>query len=56
MDDWYNAGYNQLQLDCAEETGVDVSAVGNVYSWLVEIGLIDYDTEKEIIFERYNDE
>ena len=56
MADWYDNGLAQLQEEAATETGLDVETFLKAYSWLVNVGLIDYDVEKEFIYDRYGDE
>lgn len=53
MADWFELGYDRLIEDLVEKTDVSEEDVKTVYSWLVNIGLIDYDIEKEIIYEKY---
>lgn len=54
--DWYDDGLGELKVECAEETGLTIEQVSAVYAFLSEIGLIDYDIEKDVIFERYGDD
>lgn len=56
MADWYEKGMNILLDDIHEATEVDKDTVSIIYSHLVNIGLIDYDVEKEYILENYWDE
>lgn len=54
MSDWYDVGKERLFKYLSETTGVDELHVRLLYSELVDIGFIDYDTEKEIIAEDFN--
>ena len=56
MSDWYTNGKNQLLNDLVHDTGVEDLQVRLVYSHLFELGIIDYDIEKEVIWELYGDE
>lgn len=53
MQDWYEKGSVMLLDEIVEETGVAKDSVEKVYAFLNNIGLVDYDNEKEIIWERY---
>lgn len=54
--DWYNDGLAELKSDCADHTGLTIDQVSAVYAFLSQVGLIDYDIEKEIILERYGED
>jgi hypothetical protein len=56
MSDWYEEGYDQLIEDIVKETKVSKDHVKLVYSYLVNVGIIDYDIEKEVIFGLYGEE
>lgn len=56
MSDWYEEGKDQLIKDTSEETGLTEDQVKSVYSYLESIGIIDYDIEKDVIREMYDDE
>jgi hypothetical protein len=56
MSDWYDKGYNQLLEELEAEIATAASnqdRAVKAYAFLNNIGLIDYDIEKEIIGERY---
>lgn len=53
MSDWYEEGYDELIDDISDETKVSKDNVKLVYSYLVNVGIIDYDIEKEVIFDLY---
>lgn len=55
-EDWFSRGRDQLIKDIAEESLLSENEVSMVYSFLVNKGLIDYDTEKEYFFENYESE
>lgn len=54
MPNWYDEGYERMMqyiLDsCA---GLTREQVRDVYAVMSEIGLIDYDTEKEVIWDQF---
>lgn len=52
-DEWFETGLHQLMLDASEDSGLAYNEVLKVYGFLSDVGLIDYDVEKEIIWERY---
>lgn len=54
-DNWYDDGLEKLLNDIVMMTDVDRASVEEVYSALVNMCLIDYDIEKEIIWDRYFD-
>lgn len=56
MSDWFEDGLRRLQAELAEETGITLEYAVAAYGFLSEVGLIDYDVEKEVISERYGDE
>lgn len=49
--DWYDKQLNQLHQTISEVTGTDLNKVKEIYSYLVEVGLIDYDVEKELFWD-----
>lgn len=52
-DEWYDKYLSQYHLDIANQTGMNIKHVEKVYNWLVNDGMIDYDIEKELLWERY---
>ena len=54
--DWYDNGMIEMHQECADSTGLTVEQVKSVYSFLSEIGIIDYDIEKDVVFDRYSGE
>lgn len=50
--DWYDEGMTKLRDELTEVAGT-YEAGAAVYAFLHEIGMIDYNIEKEIIWERY---
>lgn len=54
MSDWFDRGVHQLHWDCSVETEVPVEDVKKIYSYLAEVGLIDYDVEKEVVWDLYD--
>lgn len=53
--DWYDGALEQMKDDGAEETGLTREQFDTAYTWLFNFGLIDYDVEKDILFEVYGD-
>lgn len=45
---WYDRAYERLLLDIAEFCDITEHDARNVYSYLVNVGLIDYDIEKDV--------
>lgn len=56
MSDWYTRALEFLTEEAIEQTGVNEAQFNVVYSFLNQIGLIDYDIEKEVLYERYVNE
>ena len=52
MNDWFEEEYHNFREEGVRATGVDEDSFRAVYSWLAEVGLIDYDTEKEEFWAR----
>lgn len=55
MSDWYDEGMDKIRVELAEAAGITIEQAVTAYGFLSEAGLIDYDVEKEVIFERYNE-
>lgn len=55
-DNWYEEGRNRLLGEICNSTICNVDDVIEVYEYLEKIGLIDYDVEKEVIWEKYYSE
>lgn len=53
MADWYDSGIAALYEEGAEQTGLTIEQFKAAYSFLSEIGIVDYDIEKDVVFERY---
>jgi len=56
MSDWYDAGKAEYMRDLAAATRIPQEQIERLYSLLCEDGLIDYDVEKEFLFDRYENE
>lgn len=56
MSDWFDEAQESLKSEAVAATGVTADQFNAVYGFLSEIGLIDYDTEKEVLYERYVDD
>ena len=56
MSDWYDQAQEMLEADVCKHAGVSREQFNAVYGFLNDIGLIDYDTEKEVLYERYVDD
>ena len=55
-DNWFDNGYEALIQEAHERLKISKNDIKQVYSFLQDIGLIDYDIEKEIFFERHYDD
>ena len=56
-DDWYTEGKAAVILEMCDELDLQEDVALSVYNWLEEFGLIDYDIEKELIYNYlYGDE
>ena len=56
MSDWYDIGIEKMMEDVVRRSGVSRKNVDKVYATLFNFGLIDYDTEKELVRENYSEE
>lgn len=56
MADWFDRGLEDFHREMADEFGVELDLVRTLYYYLSNEGFIDYDTEKELIYERYGEE
>ena len=59
MSDWYDEGLSKLKEELTNivvDNNEPEQIASAIYGFLNEIGLIDYDNEKEILWERYNNE
>lgn len=56
MADWYDKAQDSLVEEAIAYTGLTEEQFNEAYSFLNEIGLIDYDIEKEVLYERYAEE
>lgn len=54
--DWYKPAREEFMKDLWLFTNVTPEAAQNVYSYLVNEGLIDYDAEKEYLYDNYVEE
>lgn len=55
MSDWYSQARAELIDEVVAETGLTAEQFQQAYAFLNEIGLIDYDIEKEVLYDRYID-
>lgn len=56
MTDWYDDAYKDFMRDGPLFSGVSTEDFQKVYAFLSNEGLIDYDTEKEYLFDQYVEE
>lgn len=54
--DWLDTGYDQMMQYISEVSGLSEGQVRDVYAVIYNLGLIDYDVEKEVVFEQFSDE
>lgn len=56
MSNWFDTGYDEMIQYISEASGLSIGQVRDVYAVIHGLGLIDYDTEKEVVFEQFSDE
>lgn len=54
--DWFDKGRAIVIEQIAANSGLEISVVESVYAQLVNVGLIDYDIEKDVFWEAVEDE
>lgn len=54
-ENWFDESLEKLYNEIAEGTGLAVDQVQYVYTYLANFGLIDYDIEKELLYDYYVD-
>lgn len=55
-EDWYSTALDEFMLDLWTFTDADPETAKRVYSYLVNEGLIDYDVEKDYLYDNYVEE
>lgn len=55
-DDWYTTARKEFMLDLWFGAEVSPEDAERVYTYLSNVGLIDYDIEKEYLWENYVEE
>lgn len=53
MSDWYDKAKKEFMRDLYFNAEVSPEDAQKVYSYLVNVGLIDYDVEKECLYDIY---
>lgn len=53
MSDWYDKAYEEFMFDGPLFSEVTPEAFKKVYAFLANEGLIDYDVEKEYLYDNY---
>lgn len=53
MADWYDKALEEFQIDGYLASEVSHTDFQRVYSYLSDCGLIDYDIEKEYLYDNY---
>jgi NO-binding membrane sensor protein with MHYT domain len=53
--DWYDEAYDRMIEYISETSGLSIGQVRDVYAVMHYLGLIDYDTEKEVIWDQFCD-
>ena len=56
MADWYDTAKKEFMLDLWTFTETTSEAAEKIYAYLVNEGLIDYDIEKEFLYDNYVEE
>lgn len=51
--DWYDKAREEFLFDLYIHTETDPNSANKIYSYLSEIGLVDYDVEKEFLYDNY---
>ena len=54
-EDWYTDALEELKDDGAEESGLSREQFDSAYAFLFNMGVIDYDVEKDILYDVYVD-
>ena len=53
--DWYETARAEFLQDLGDFNNVTREDAKRIYAYLAEIGLVDYDIEKEYLFDNYTD-
>lgn len=53
--DWFDTAKEEFMIDLALFNSVSQEDAQKIYSYLVNVGLIDYDVEKEFLFDQYTE-
>jgi len=53
MSDWYDKAYEEFMQDLWSFNSVSPEDAKKIYGYLSDIGLIDYDNEKEYLYDNY---
>lgn len=56
MADWYDTALDAFYDELSAEAGISLEQAKAAYAFISEIGLADYDIEKEVLHERYIEE
>ena len=56
MSDWYDKALEEFMIDLHLFNSVSPEDAKKIYSYLVNEGLIDYDVEKEYLYDNYVEE
>lgn len=56
MSDWYDKAYEEFMYDGPLFSEVSPEDFKKVYSFLSNEGLIDYDTEKDYLYDKYTED
>lgn len=51
--DWFDNALEELYVQASRDTNLGYDEVVRVYSYLSDLGFIDYDTEKEILWDLF---
>lgn len=55
MSDWYDKALEEFKIDGYLASEVSPEEFNRVYAFLSNVGLIDYDVEKEYLYNEYTE-
>lgn len=56
MSDWFAKSKDELIFDMRIDVGLTEEQARGAYAYLYNVGLIDYDIEKEVLWDLYGEE
>lgn len=55
MEDWYDKAKEEFLFDLAAFNDAPADVTKRVYQYLIDIGVVDYDIEKEYLYSEYRE-